>query len=44
MTKNSVTVARWTRYGKDRLYVTALDGQRVGWHDAADARSTSVLK
>lgn len=26
-------VARWTKYGHDRLYVTAPDGQRVGWLD-----------
>lgn len=24
---------RWRRYGKDRLYVDAPDGSRVGWHD-----------
>jgi len=28
-----VTVTRWRRYGKDRLYVTAADGSAVGWHD-----------
>lgn len=28
-----VTVARWWRYGKDRLYVTAPDGSAVGWCD-----------
>jgi hypothetical protein len=28
-----LTVRRWTRYGKDRLYVSAEDGQRVGWLD-----------
>lgn len=26
-------VNRWQRYGKDRLYVTARDGVRLGWHD-----------
>lgn len=40
LTGNSVTVARWTRYGKDRLYVTALDGQRVGWHDLLTGQDT----
>ena len=28
-----LTVKRWTRYGKDRLYVSTEDGQRVGWLD-----------
>lgn len=28
----TVTVKRWRRYGKDRLYV-ADDGLRLGWHD-----------
>lgn len=27
---------RWTRYGKDRVYVSTLDGQRVGWLDLQD--------
>lgn len=31
-----VTVSRWRRYGKDRLYVTAADGSAVGWHDLLD--------
>jgi hypothetical protein len=26
-------VARWRRYGKDRLYVTASDGTKIGWRD-----------
>jgi hypothetical protein len=26
-------VARWRRYGKDRLYVTAVDGTKIGWRD-----------
>lgn len=26
-------VARWRRYGKDRLYVTSLDGTKIGWRD-----------
>ncbi|MGH3384389.1 MAG: nuclease-related domain-containing protein [Nocardioidaceae bacterium] len=30
---DGVTVTRWRRYGKDRLYVTAEDGTRLGWHD-----------
>jgi hypothetical protein len=29
-----LTVARWRRYGKDRLYVTAADEAKVGWWDA----------
>jgi hypothetical protein len=24
---------RWRKYGKDRLYVNADDGTRIGWHD-----------
>ena len=28
-----LSVARWSRYGKDRLYVSAGDGSRIGWHD-----------
>jgi len=27
------TVVRWRRYGKDRLYVTASDEAKIGWHD-----------
>jgi hypothetical protein len=27
-------VQRWRKYGKDRLYINAHDGTRVGWHDA----------
>lgn len=29
----AATVARWRRYGKDRLYVTAADGTKIGWRD-----------
>ena len=28
-----MTTSRWTRYGKDRVYVTAADGTKVGWLD-----------
>ncbi|MEV6927209.1 nuclease-related domain-containing protein [Dactylosporangium sp. NPDC051485] len=28
-----LTVSRWRKYGKDRLYVSTLGGVRVGWHD-----------
>jgi hypothetical protein len=28
-----LVVARWQKYGKDRLYVTAVDGIKVGWVD-----------
>ncbi len=28
-----ITVVRWRRYGKDRLYVNRADGTRLGWHD-----------
>lgn len=36
----ALTVSRWTRYGKDRLYVAAQDGQRVGWHDLVIGSAT----
>lgn len=26
-------MTRWRRYGRDRLYVSSPDGQRLGWHD-----------
>lgn len=26
-------VQRWCKYGKDRLYIDADDGTRIGWHD-----------
>ena len=38
-----LTVKRWTRYGKDRLYVTSEDGQRVGWLDLLTDESTVDL-
>ena len=28
-----IRVVRWRRYGHDRLYVNADDGQQLGWHD-----------
>ena len=30
---NDLVVKRWTRYGKDRLYVSTSDGVRIGWRD-----------
>lgn len=33
VTMAGLTVKRWTRYGKDRLYVNHEDGSRVGWLD-----------
>ena len=35
-----VQATRWTPYGKDRLYVTTEDGQRVGWLDLLTGEST----
>jgi len=29
----TLVVSRWTKYGKDRLYVSTADGVRVGWQD-----------
>jgi hypothetical protein len=28
-----VTIARWRKYGQDRLYVACADGSRVGYWD-----------
>ncbi len=30
---------RWTRYGKDRIYVSDEEGQRVGWLDLQDGQA-----
>jgi Nuclease-related domain len=30
---SELIAARWRNYGNDRLYVTAADGRKVGWHD-----------
>jgi hypothetical protein len=30
---SDVSITRWRRYGKDRLYVTDTDGGKLGWHD-----------
>jgi hypothetical protein len=38
-TVTTLTVSRWTKYGKDRLYVNA-DGQRVGWLDLVSGQTT----
>lgn len=35
-----MTVVRWARFGKERLYVNADDGTRVGWHDLVTETST----
>jgi hypothetical protein len=35
-----LTVTRWRRYGKDRLYVSAEDGTRVGWLDVTTGERT----
>jgi hypothetical protein len=29
----AAVVVRWRRYGKDRLYVTAADGTKLGYRD-----------
>lgn len=36
----AATVTRWRRYGKDRLYVTALDGTALGWQDLLTGECT----
>jgi hypothetical protein len=33
MSDTTLVVARWKRYGKDRLYVTGPDGEKIGWWD-----------
>jgi hypothetical protein len=33
MTTAAVSVTRWRRYGKDRLYVEAWEGEKIGWWD-----------
>ena len=33
VTASTLVVRRWTRYGKDRLYVSTSGGERVGWLD-----------
>lgn len=35
-----LTVKRWRRYGKDRLYVNLPDGGRVGWLDLQTGQTT----
>jgi hypothetical protein len=35
-----LVVSRWTRYGKDRLYVSTDSGQRVGWLDLVTGEPT----
>lgn len=33
MSEHAVEVTRWRRYGKDRLYVSHVDGTKLGWWD-----------
>jgi hypothetical protein len=35
-----LTIARWRKYGKDRLYVSDADGTRVGWVDLLTGQVT----
>lgn len=37
-----LTTTRWTRYGKDRLYVKAADGTTVAWQDLQTGAITVV--
>lgn len=30
---DDLTLVRWRRYGKDRLYANVADGSGIGWHD-----------
>lgn len=43
VTDQPLTVTRWTRYGKDRLYVSTADGRRVGWPDLQTGATTVEL-
>jgi len=36
----SLVVKRWTRYGKDRLYVETGTGEKVGFFDLLTGQST----
>jgi hypothetical protein len=36
---DGVRVARWRKYGKDRLYVTVGDGTKLGWHDLTTGKT-----
>jgi hypothetical protein len=40
---DGVRVARWRKYGRDRLYVTADEGTRLGWHDLATGQTYAEL-
>lgn len=35
MTLPQLTLTRWRKYGKDRLYATTADGTKIGWWDLA---------
>jgi hypothetical protein len=37
---STLGVVRWRKYGKDRLYVSAADGQRIGWVDLVSGLTT----
>jgi hypothetical protein len=37
---SELTVKRWRRYGKDRLYVNLPNGERVGWVDLQTGETT----
>lgn len=40
---NGMTVRRWTKYGKDRLYVKLATGQEVGYFDLVNGREVIRL-
>ena len=40
---SALTVARWFKYGKRRLYVNTADGVQVGWVDLASGERALVL-
>ncbi|HEY3407381.1 MAG TPA: hypothetical protein VGK53_04330, partial [Propionicimonas sp.] len=40
---SALTVSRWFKYGKRRLYVNTTDGVQVGWVDLASGERTLAL-
>ena len=39
-TRGNTKIVRWRRYGQDRLYVSDLTGQPIGWHDLKSGASS----
>jgi hypothetical protein len=41
---SELTVKRWRRYGKDRLYVNTAQGARVGWVDLVSGETVVEIE